>query len=262
MYNKRLEDFLRKAKENGPAIGTSVSTSDSMISEALAICGFDAVWIDTEHTPSDKREVLSHITAVQGAGKAAFVRVPWNDPVLVKPILDIGPDGIIFPMVSSAEEAKKAAASVCYPPVGCRGYGPLRANGYGADSNYIKHSRDSLLCIVMIETIQGVDSIDEICSVPGIDGVLLGGMDLSASIGNLGEIHSESFKAAIQKVCSAAKQHGVLVGCCAPDDEQSREMYISAGVDFYLASGDLAMLTGYARKMLESFDSLKMTSKK
>lgn len=254
--NDRITSLFEKKKANQLLVGSSISSSDSMISEALAYLGFDILWVDMEHTPSDKREILSHITAIQGAGVPVLVRVPWNDPILVKPILEMGPDGIIFPMVSSLEEAEKAVKSISYPPIGCRGYGPLRANKYGADKEYLKNIGENLLCFIQIETQQAVDNIEEICSCPGLDGVLFGGMDLSASLGALGETNTPAFAQAVQKVCKIAKQRGKLVGCCAPDDEKSRVLYLSAGVEIYLASGDIAMMTAYARNMLSSFHNM------
>lgn len=246
----RKEGLLRKLKDGGRAIGTSVSCSDSQISEALAHSGFDLIWIDMEHTAMSRRDVLCHITAIQGAGVPAFVRVPWNDAVLVKPLLDMGPDGIIFPMVSTAEEAAKAAASLDYPPAGVRSYGPLRADVYGGDSGYASCARGDLLCFVQIESSAGVRNIDGICSVDGVDGVLLGGMDLSASLGALGCTESEQFRSAVSAVAAAAARAGKPAGCCTPDCEETLRMYAGKGISIFLISGDIAMVTRYARDMI------------
>lgn len=253
MDNKRIQKLKDMKAERRLILGSSISSSDPMISEALACMGFDVLWVDMEHTPLDKEEVFSHICSVQGKNTSVWVRVPWNDPVLVKPILDMGPDGIIFPMISSRAEAEHASRSVSYPPKGCRGYGPLRANSYGTEKNYIEEARKNLLCFVMIETEQGVKNIDDICASEDIDGILLGGMDLSFSLGCPGQTDSPVFVDAVKKVCQAAKKKNLFVGCCAPDDEKNREMYIDAGVDVYLASGDVSMLCSYAKKMIEKF---------
>lgn len=230
-------------------VGSSVSTSDLMITEALACAGLDLLWVDMEHTPLDRKEILGHIMAAQGMGIPIFVRVPWNDPVLVKPVLDMGPDGIIFPMISNEEEACRAAASMTYPPEGIRGYGPLRANRYGMEKSYLAQARKNMLCFAQIETKEGVDKIEEICACQGIDGILYGGMDLSASLGKLGETDTLEFAHAVWKVAGSVKKAGLLLGCCAPDQGPLVELYQKTGVDLYLASGDLAMLTAYAADM-------------
>ena len=164
-------------------VGLSVSTADPMVSEALACCGADIVWIDMEHAPLGKREVLAHITAVHCAGASAFVRLPAADANLSKPVLDMGADALVFPMVSTAEEAGIAAACMCYPPEGTRGYGPLAANKYGEDADYALHARERLLCCVQLETGKAVEHAGEICAVSGIDAVIIGSMDLSYELG-------------------------------------------------------------------------------
>lgn len=252
-----MSNKIRKLCENRKLlVGSSISTSDPMISEALAYSGVDLLWIDTEHTPLSKNSVFMHMAVTQGAGVPVLARVAYNDPVLTKPLLDMGVDGIIFPMVSNAEEALRAVSSMTYPPHGIRGYGPLRANRYGEVSDYFLTARDNILCFVQIETSEGVDNIEEICAVPGIDGVLYGGMDLSASLGSFGYIDSPQCLNAIAHVSTAAKKEGLLLGCCAPDDDKSIEIYMNAGVDIYLASGDLAMLCAYAKKMTVKIRSM------
>lgn len=102
-----------------------------MLTEALAMSGFDAVWIDMEHTAIGKEALLNNLIAIRAGGAASFVRVPWNDPVQTKPLIDMGIDGIIFPYIRTVEDAKLAVASCAYPPEGIRGYGPLRSLEYG-----------------------------------------------------------------------------------------------------------------------------------
>ena len=105
-----------KILNNEIVLGTLVSLNDPEVSEILCSCGYDFIWIDGEHGLLDKKMIDMHIMAIRGCGAAPFVRVPWNDPVLVKPILEMGPAGIVFPMVSSVEEAKKAVEACRYPP--------------------------------------------------------------------------------------------------------------------------------------------------
>lgn len=230
-------------------IGLSVSTADPMISEALAHCGADVVWIDTEHSPLGKREVLAHITAVHYAGANVFVRLPAVDDSLVKPVLDMGADGIVFPMVSTGAEAEAAAKCLCYPPGGTRGYGPLAANKYGLDGNYALHSREKLLCCIQVETKKSIANIREICTSPGVDAVIVGSMDLSYELGCPGRLCDNVFVSAVQKIAYESRRAGVLLGCFTPYTPDAFELYSSIGVDYFLCSGDIELLTRAAREM-------------
>nr|WP_320129428.1 aldolase/citrate lyase family protein [uncultured Sphaerochaeta sp.] len=112
-------------------VGGHVFFTDPSITEAMATFGYDFLWIDGEHGPFDKQNLLMHVMAANEGGSAAFVRVAANDPVIIKPILEMGIDGIIIPMVLTEQETKDAMAACLYPPEGIRGFGPRRAIGYG-----------------------------------------------------------------------------------------------------------------------------------
>ena len=111
-----LEKIKKKINRKQVVIGTHIRIGDPIVTDIICNCGFDIIWIDSEHGPTDKKDIYLQIITIRGAGIAPFVRVPWNDPVLVKPILEMGPAGIVFPMVSSVEEAKKAVEACRYPP--------------------------------------------------------------------------------------------------------------------------------------------------
>ena len=126
-----MNKFLTKLKNGKTAIGTHAQLGSPVMMEIMGMAGFDAVWIDTEHTAIDKQDLLHSVIALNGYGAAAIVRIPWNDPVLAKPVLEMGVDGMIFPYVRSADEVRTAMEACLYPPLGCRGFGPIRANRYG-----------------------------------------------------------------------------------------------------------------------------------
>ncbi len=183
-----LAKTLREKFARGETvIGGHVFFTDSEISELLGAHGFDAIWIDAEHSAFDLNTILHHVTACAASGTASLVRVAWNDPVRIKPILEMGPDGIILPMVCSAHEAEEAVKSCSYPPKGVRGFGPRRANGYGAVSNqeYLEDIDSSFLHILQIEHCTAIDNLDDILRVEGIDLLICGPNDLSASYGHL-----------------------------------------------------------------------------
>ncbi|MCL5070537.1 MAG: aldolase/citrate lyase family protein [Actinobacteria bacterium] len=122
--NNNLNRLREKFSKNELVIGTIVSTNCPTNSEILCRCGYDFIWIDGEHGAMDNVDIDLHIMAVSGSGCAPIVRVRWNDPVIVKPILDMGPAGIIFPWIRKAQDAELAVSSCKYPPKGIRGYGP------------------------------------------------------------------------------------------------------------------------------------------
>lgn len=230
----------RSSGRTRPVIGGHVFLADPSITEAMASFGYDFIWIDNEHGAFDRTEVLAHIVAANGAGAAAIVRVAANDPALIKPVLEMGPDGIIVPMVCTAEEARRAVAACRYPPAGIRGFGPRRANRYGAvpSRDYIAGADESILRIVQIEHIEAVRNLPEILAVEGLDSVMIGPNDLSGSIGKLGQVsHPEMLElyARIIAECRKAKiPCGASIG---PADRDFIARWISWGID-YLSCGD------------------------
>lgn len=141
--------------------------------------------LNAEHGPLGRQEILHHIMAAQGSGCAAFVRVPGIDRTMLKAILDMGPDGIIFPFTNSGEIAKEAVRACSYPDFGgVRGQGPIRAIRYGLadEGKYIEGAYEKVLKIAQIETMEGYENLDEILEVDGIDSLFIGAADLSRSI--------------------------------------------------------------------------------
>ena len=149
----QMRNCFRKGK---PVFGGHVFFSDPQITESMALHGYEFIWIDGEHSCFDRTQILHHIEACRSGGAASIVRIPWNDPVLAKPVLEMGPDGIIFPMVCSEKEARTVVDACCYPPIGQRGFGPRRAAQYGAisEKDYLENVNDSFLRIIQIEAYQ------------------------------------------------------------------------------------------------------------
>ncbi|MDD5603501.1 MAG: aldolase/citrate lyase family protein, partial [Eubacteriales bacterium] len=162
-----LDNIIKKLKEDKPVFGVVSTMLDYTVSEMLACAGFDFIWIDMEHSALCVSDVQMHMIAASGRGAASFVRVPWNDPVMVKPILEMGPDAIIFPLIKNAEDARKAVSSCEYPPKGIRGFGPRRAIRYGMDdsSDYIRDAGKKTWKILQVELAECVENLDEIASV-------------------------------------------------------------------------------------------------
>jgi 2-dehydro-3-deoxyglucarate aldolase/4-hydroxy-2-oxoheptanedioate aldolase len=152
-----------------------------------------------------------NVMAVRGRGSAPFVRILWNDPVRVKPILEMGPAGIIFPFIKTVEEAEMAVSSCRYPPDGIRGFGPRRANDYGnmEINDYLKISRKEPLIILQIEHIKGLENLEDIVRVDGVDMIAVGPSDLSGSMGLLGQLENPEVSKSFDKIAEICRNNGM-----------------------------------------------------
>lgn len=225
-------------------VGGAVGFTDPASAATIGYLGFDFVWLDGEHAPFDKTELLNHITAIDSTGAASIVRVPWNDPVILKPVLEMGPDGVLAPMVCTKQEAEDFVAACTYPPRGIRGFGPRRANHYGAisDAEYIATADDRLLRMVQIEHVKAVENLEEICSVPGIDLLLVGPHDLSGSMGILGQMRDPALLKMLDHIAEVCKKHHKFFGTAIGPNEQNLREWIDRGIVFLNCGNDIAML--------------------
>lgn len=199
-------------------LGTHVHSNDPTMTELLGSCGFDYIWIDTEHTAIDYHTLQLHLIAAKAAGCPAIVRVPWNASYLVKRVLDQGPDGIVFPMIRSLEEAKAAVASCFYPDVGSRSFGPIRAARYGQMpiGAYLQEENAPAI-FLQVEHIAAVRALDEILGIPGLTGIILGPCDLSFSMGKCGRTDDPAVIAEVDGIIARCRERNVPVGVSLGD---------------------------------------------
>ena len=258
-----LDKIKEKIKEKELVIGTVLVSDNNCVAELMGKVGFDFVWIDGEHGPLDKKEILYHIMAAQGAGSAAFVRVAWNDPVLVKPILDMGADGIIFPFIRNVEDAEKAISSCLYPPRGIRGYCPIRAIAYGVDdeSEYIKKSSSLIWKILQIEHIDAVNNLDEILKVEGVDAIMVGPMDLSGSIGLLGQIDHPEVKKLCDRTAEKAKEYNIPFGAAVGFNLKAIKEWVTRGINWINVGDDYSLLVKSAKDTLKDIGEILKNNK-
>ena len=247
-----MENLLRsKLKENGKILGTHVSLADTCICDIMGRMGFDYLWIDLEHTALSIEQALVHITITQARGSAALVRVPPDDYVTLKRILEIGPDGIIFPMVESAEHAKKLVDYTLYPPIGNRGFGPRGAIGYGLEdvNRYLEYGSKALCRFVQIETRGAYEDLDGILANPWIDGVIVGPCDLAGQYGSLTDVMAADRLDMIRDISMRAKAAGKRAGLSFGDDSrQTLDTWFSLGVDMLSVAGDTHWLIDGAKR--------------
>src|ERR1043165_2046240 len=207
--------FKRALKAGKPQIGLWSSLSSNYSVEVIAGAGFDWILLDCEHSPNDLESLLTQLQAAAAYPTHPVVRVPWNDMVTIKRVLDVGAQSLLIPYVSSAEEAKAAVAHARYPTAGVRGVaGTTRATRVGRVKDYAKRAHQEICVLGRVETQGAVDNIEAICAVEGVDGVFIGPADLHASLGYTGEIANPKVKPmiddAIKRIRKAGKAPGIL----------------------------------------------------
>lgn len=255
MYNSnKLTDKIAAGKM---AIGSHIGFDSPFITEMLAGCGFDFIWIDGEHSAIDRKDIQLHLMACRAAGAAGIVRVPWNDPVIIKAILDMGADGIIVPMVCSLEEARQAAAATHYPPHGIRGMGTRRAVNYGLwdKGEYVLHTDAHILTIVQIEHIDVVKDLPEIAKLPGISGFVVGPNDFSMSM-NTPERSFTANDPEVQEqfdiIGGILKDSGKLFGVSGVYSEKFVTDWVRRGVNFLSMNFDFHYITTGGKSILKN----------
>ena len=234
-----------------PSIGSWMSMAHPSIAEILALAGYDWIVIETEHTAIDVSEVLRLIIAIEQRGSVPLVRLAWNDPIQAKAVLDSGAAGVLVPMVNTKADAELAVSMTKYPPLGSRGVGLARAQGYGNNFDaYVTNANADTLLLVQIEHREAVENIEQILSVTGIDGVFIGPYDLSLSLGIPGSLNHPDILAAKQKVLSATLAHRLIAGMhfVQPQTAASDcQKAISEGYRFIALGTDILFLGDSAR---------------
>jgi 4-hydroxy-2-oxoheptanedioate aldolase len=195
-----------------PTLGAWCTIGDSFVAEMVGRAGFDYVCVDNQHGVADYSTTLPMLQAIDLGGSTPVVRVPWNEPGIIGKMLDAGSMGVIVPMVNSVEEAEAVVRACRYSPVGTRSFGPVRASVRSDD--YYSRANDEVAVIPMIETVQAIDALDDILSVPGIDAVYVGPADLSITLGLPPGNNDDApaFRDALETIVAACKRHGVVAG--------------------------------------------------
>lgn len=247
-----MRNQLKEMLLNGKvAVGTIVHIGHPEITEMLSNLGYDWLFIDAEHGPFGIETLETMLQAMSGTKTVPIIRVPWNEPGLIKQALDIGAYGIVIPLVSSKEDAESFVKAMKYPPVGIRGVMPRRASRYLLDAKeYYATADKELLTIVQIETKAGVDNISEILSVEGVDAYFCGPTDLSAAVGHIGEPNHPKVDEAISKVLEAGEKANKIGGVFAPTIDVVHKR-IQQGFQLILQGSDWGFLMGAAQESLK-----------
>jgi 4-hydroxy-2-oxoheptanedioate aldolase len=214
-------------------IGLWLGLTDPVCAEICAGAGFDWLLIDGEHAPNDVRSILAQLQAVASYPAHPIVRPVAGDVQLIKQLLDIGAQTLLVPMVESAEQAKLLVAAMRYPPAGIRGVGAAlaRASQWNRVTNYLHEANDQMCLLVQVETRLGLENLDAIAAVDGVDGVFIGPSDLSAALGHLGKPGHADVQKAIEDAIRRIRASGRAAGILTTDDAQARH-YLSLGCIF------------------------------
>lgn len=236
-----------------PLIGCWVSLANPMTAEVIGLAGFDWLLIDGEHAPNDVTTLVPQLMALKDSVSAPVVRPPWNEPVIIKRLLDAGFHNFLMPFVESAEQARAAVAATRYPPRGIRGVSvSQRGNRYGTTPDYLKLVDDNIAVMVQIESRGGLDNIDAITAVDGVDGLFVGPQDLAAALGHLGDPAHPEVQAAIKHIFERARAGGKPAGTLAPAEADARR-YMEWGATFVAVGSDLGLFRAATQALRDRF---------
>jgi len=242
--------FTAALTQQAKQLGLWVSLSSNYAAEAVATSGYDWALLDMEHSPNDLFSILGQLQAFEGSGTTAIVRPPWNDPIIVKRLLDLGVPGLLFPMIQTVEEAEKAVASTLYPPKGIRGVaGSTRANKFGRVTDYLERVEDETAVIVQLETASAVDSAEAVADVDGVTGVFFGPADIAADLGIVGQPMDDRVWELIMPVAKRLINKGIPVGTLVLNPDFAAKL-LNEGFTFVACGADTALLAKGADNLL------------
>lgn len=248
MDPRRLKARL-KAGEN--VLGCILATRSSDVAEILAYAGFDFLFIDHEHGFGSLGDAVDQMRAMKGTGTAALVRVPCNDTLYIRRVLDAGADAILCPMVESAGEAASVVQACLFPPLGRRGAASrTRASLYGGDPDFADRLTEDLLIAVAIETETAVEHLEEIAAVPGVDALFIGPRDLSSSIGKLNRFDDPAVLTLVQRAREKILASGKYLGSAVYPGQSIAEMFVH-GHHLIVAGADTAFLAEGAKATID-----------
>ena len=237
-----FRQMLAAAPAGTAPLGSWIMSASPIVAEAMGHAGFAWSVVDMEHSPLDFQDLVHLLQAVAGTTMLPVTRVPWNDMVTLKRVLDAGATTLLVPFVQDADEARRAVAACFYPPEGLRGMaGMSRATRFGTVPNYFGAANAGISVIVQLETPPAVAALEEIAQVTGVDALFLGPADLSGSMGHVGQLTHPAVMALMADAVRRCKALGKPVGTVGGTPELVRE-YRAMGFDFVAIASDLGLL--------------------
>jgi len=234
--------FTHALKQHEKQIGIWVSMSSPYGAEVVAPAGYDWALLDMEHSPNDYFTLLGQLQAFAASNTTAIVRPEWNNPVVVKRLMDLGVPGLLFPMIQNVEEAKQAVASTRYPPNGIRGVASAtRATKFGRVKDYNTRVDEETTVLLQLETREALAQAEAIAAVDGVDGIFFGPGDISADIGKLGKALDKEVWDLITPIAKKLMDKGMPVGTLVLDPDFATEL-LNDGYTFVACGMDTALL--------------------
>ena len=244
------ENWVKRELASGKStIGGWVTIAHPTVAEIMAQAGFDWLVIDMEHGVIGIESVQMLIQAMSGTETIPIVRVPWNDQVIIKQVLETGAWGLVIPQIRSAKEAEDAISACRYPPAGIRGIGCQRPARFGVCfEEYLHGANAEILVVIQIENVQAVKCLKEILAVKGVDAILIGTNDLSSSMGFFGQPTHPEVLRVVGGIRASAQAAGIPAGIVAlsPEDANQR---ISEGFQFIFLGQDTNLLSSVCREV-------------
>ncbi len=247
------ENRIRKIwRDGGAVVNGWLAIPSSLSAETMSHQGWDSLTVDQQHGMVDFQSAVAMLQAISTTNTVPITRVPWLEPGIIMKSLDAGAYGIICPMINTREDAEALVGACRYAPQGHRSFGPVRALMY-AGADYPQHANDTVVAIAMIETQQALDNLEEILSVPGLDGIYIGPSDLALSLGGTPKPDQTDPKvvAAIERILAAAKSHGVVPGIHCGSPAYATRMVEQGFQLVTILSDNLLMATAAKRAVAE-----------
>lgn len=247
--------FKQRMAENQLQLGLFLGLANSISTEILAGCGFDFLLIDAEHSPNDLRSIQAQLQTIAAYPVSAMVRPPNHDTSFIKQLLAIGTQTLLIPMVETPQQARDLVAAVRYPPLGVRGVGIAleRSARWTNIPDYFAQVAEQTCLIIQIESLLGIQNLDEILAIEGLDAVFLGPTDLAASMGYLNQSHhpevQDAITQALQQIHAAKKAAGIF-----SSDPALAKQYQANGVKFIALGADTLLLRNAALQLRQVFE--------
>ncbi|MBL4930172.1 HpcH/HpaI aldolase family protein [Fuscibacter oryzae] len=250
---ERVNLLKQALQDNTAAIGLWCSLSSALTTEIVAGAGADWLLIDSEHSPNDLRSIVAQLQVAAAFPCEAAVRVPSDDPVFIKQVMDGGARSLMVPNIRTADQARAVVAAMAYAPGGIRGFSVgHRANAFGRIANYHANARAQQLLAVQIECETGVANAAEIAAVPGVDVLFVGPGDLSTNMGAMGSPNAPHVQAAIASVLAATRAAGKAAGILAPQRADA-DRYLADGFTMVAVGSDLGLLARGSDQLVAQF---------
>ena len=248
--------MLRKLRAGQASLGCFLNLESASVAEMLGEAGFDWLMVQAEHNAMDMAQIQELLRAIGNTEAVPLVRIPSLDPVFIQRALDVGAQGVMVPLIRTAEEARRVVEATRYPPRGKRSWGGMRNTRYTfAGKEYFKQSDENIAVILIIETAEALENIDAIAAEPGVDALMLGPADLALSLGlDPFAQSSPELAAACDRVLEAGKEHQVAVGIVYGAAEKMQER-AEQGYQL-LAISDVNLLASKVREFLAALQDV------